>query len=50
MTRHIMLAEIFIKNRLEALLKPVMGINRGRNAPRILTDDIDHCLQWHEST
>jgi hypothetical protein len=32
-------AEIFIKNRLDALLKPIVGINHGRNAPLIKAND-----------
>ncbi len=31
--------ETFLKNRLEALLKPVMGILSGRNAPGFLGKD-----------
>lgn len=32
-------AETFLKNRLNALQEPTMGINHGRNAPLNLTDD-----------
>lgn len=32
-------AETFLKNRLNALQEPAMGINHGRNAPLNLTDD-----------
>ena len=40
MTWHIMVAEIFSKNRLDALLKPIVGTNHGRNALLIKSDDI----------
>jgi hypothetical protein len=39
MTWHIMVAEIFIKNRFDALLRPIVGINYDRNAPLIKADD-----------
>ncbi len=42
MTWHIMVAEIFIKNRLDALLKPIVGTNLGRNAPLIKANDTKH--------
>jgi hypothetical protein len=32
-------AEPLLKNRLNALQEPTMGINHGRNAPLNLTDD-----------
>lgn len=32
-------AEIFIKNRLGALLKSIVGMNHGRNAPLIKAND-----------
>jgi hypothetical protein len=32
-------AEHCIKNRLEALLKPIVGMLSGRNAPLIVTND-----------
>ncbi len=34
--------EIFLKNHLEALLKPVVGILSGRNAPSYLRNDRQH--------
>jgi hypothetical protein len=33
MTRHFMVAENFLKNGLDALQGPIVGINHGRNAP-----------------
>jgi len=33
-------AETFLKNRLDALLKPIVGRLYGRNAPGYLSDDI----------
>ncbi len=43
MTRHIMEAETFIKNRLDAFLKPNVGTLSGRNAPLIKTNDSYFC-------
>ena len=34
-------AETFIKNRLDTPLKPSLGINPGRNAPLIKSNDTD---------
>ena len=39
MTWHIMVAEIFTKNRFDALLRPIVGINYDRNAPLIKAND-----------
>jgi hypothetical protein len=37
-------AETFLKNRLNVLQEPTMGMNHGRNAPLNLTDDIYKCV------
>ncbi len=39
MTQAYYVAEIFIKNRLDTLLKTIVGINYGRDAPLIVAND-----------
>ena len=43
MTQALDETEIFIKNHLDALLKPIVGMNHGRNAPLIKANDTGLC-------
>src|SRR5260370_38902171 len=53
MTRHFMVAENFLKNGLDVPLRPIIGINHGRNAPLIVANDnniafFDYLISQHD--